>query len=37
VLGRNGIEQVIELPLDDTERSGFQISIDSISAVLENL
>ena len=37
VLGRNGIEQVIELPLDEAERSGFQSSLDSIRAELENL
>jgi malate dehydrogenase len=37
VLGRSGIEQVIELPLDDAERSGFQASIDGIRAELENL
>lgn len=37
VLGRNGIEQVIELPLDDAERRGFQSSLDSIRAELENL
>jgi malate/lactate dehydrogenase len=37
VLGQDGIEQVIELPLDDAERSGFLASIDSIRAELENL
>ena len=37
ILGRNGIEQVIELPLDDTELSGLHASIDSIRADLENL
>ncbi|NNG11854.1 MAG: malate dehydrogenase [Halobacteria archaeon] len=35
VLGRNGIEQVIELPLNETERMDFQQSIDSIRAYLE--
>ena len=37
VLGRNGIEQVIELPLDEAEQSGFQASVDSIRSELENL
>jgi len=37
VLGRDGIEQVVELPLDDAERSGFEASIESIRAELENL
>jgi malate dehydrogenase len=34
VLGRNGIEQVIELPLNEEELAGFQHSIDSIRADL---
>ncbi|MDH3980014.1 MAG: malate dehydrogenase [Gammaproteobacteria bacterium] len=34
ILGNKGIEKVIELPLDDTERAGLQASIDSIKADL---
>ncbi len=34
ILGSKGIEKVIELPLDDTERAGLQASIDSIKADL---
>jgi malate dehydrogenase len=30
ILGRGGIMKIIELPLDETERSGFQASVDSI-------
>jgi malate dehydrogenase len=37
ILGRNGIEQVVELPLDEAERAGFQASIDSIRADLKHL
>jgi malate dehydrogenase len=37
ILGRNGIEQVVELPLDEAERAGFQASIDSIRADLSQL
>ena len=37
ILGRNGIEKVVELPLDETERAGFHASIDSIRADLKNL
>jgi malate dehydrogenase len=37
ILGRNGIEQVVELPLDETEREGFQASVDSIRADLKHL
>lgn len=37
ILGRNGIEQVVELPLDDAERTGFQASIDSVRADLKHL
>ncbi len=35
ILGRNGIEQVIELSLDETEQAGFQRSLDSIRADLK--
>jgi malate dehydrogenase len=34
ILGRNGIEEVIELPLNETELDGFQASIASIRADL---
>mgnify|MGYP001818161613 FL=1 len=34
ILGRNGVEQVIELPLNESELKGFQASIDSIRAEL---
>jgi len=37
IIGRNGIEKVVELPLDDAEQAGFQASIDSIRADLKNL
>jgi malate dehydrogenase len=37
ILGRNGIEKVVELPLDDTELSGFQASIDSVRADIKQL
>ena len=37
VIGRNGIEKVVELPLDEAERAGFQASIDSIRADLAHL
>ncbi|HAJ92399.1 MAG TPA: malate dehydrogenase [Gammaproteobacteria bacterium] len=37
ILGRNGIEQVVELPLDEAERTGFQASIDSIRTDLKHL
>ena len=30
ILGRDGIMKIIELPLDESEKSGFQASIDSI-------
>ena len=34
IMGRNGVEQVVELPLNDVELAGFQASIDSIRADL---
>jgi len=37
ILGRNGIEQVVELPLDEAERDGFQASVDSVRADLKHL
>ncbi|HUT41139.1 MAG TPA: malate dehydrogenase [Gammaproteobacteria bacterium] len=37
ILGRTGIEQIVELPLDETEAPGFQASIDSILKDLEQL
>ena len=37
VLGRNGIEQVVELPLNEAEQSGFLASIESIRADLGQL
>ena len=37
ILGRNGIEKVVDLPLDETERTGLQNSIDSIRADLKSL
>jgi malate dehydrogenase len=37
ILGRNGIEKVVDLPLNETERTGLQDSIDSIRADLKNL
>ena len=37
IIGRNGIEKIVELPLDDAERSGFQASIESVRADLKQL
>lgn len=37
ILGRNGIKKVVELPLDETEQTGFQASVDSIIEDLKNL
>ena len=37
ILGRNGVEKVVELPLDDAEITSFQASVDSIRADLEKL
>lgn len=37
ILGRNGIQKVVELPLDDGEQAGFQASIDSIAADIKSL
>jgi malate dehydrogenase len=37
ILGREGIRKIIELPLDETERSGFQASIDSIVDDIKSL
>jgi len=37
ILGRNGIEQVLELPLNEAERAGFQSSIDSIRNDIKHL
>ena len=37
ILGRNGIEKVIELQLDDAEKAGFQTSIDSVAADIKQL
>jgi malate dehydrogenase len=37
IIGRNGIEQVVELPLDEAEHTSFQTSIDSIRTDLTHL
>jgi len=37
ILGRHGIERIVELPLDKTERDGFQASINSIRTDLKHL
>jgi malate dehydrogenase len=37
IIGRNGIEQVVELPLNEAEQSGFLASIESIRADLKQL
>ena len=37
ILGRNGIEKVVDLPLNETEQTGLQDSIDSIRADLKSL
>jgi malate dehydrogenase len=37
ILGRNGIEQVVELPLDEAERAGFQASIENIRSDIKQL
>ena len=30
ILGRNGVLKVVELPLDETERTGFETSVENI-------
>jgi malate dehydrogenase len=37
IIGRDGIKRVVELPLDETEHTGFQASIDSILEDLKQL
>jgi malate dehydrogenase len=37
ILGRNGIEEIVELPLDEAELAGFQASVDAIRADLKTL
>ena len=37
IIGQNGIEKIIELPLDDSEQAGFEASIESIRADLKHL
>lgn len=37
ILGRNGIEEVVELPLNEAERDGFQASIANIRADIKQL
>ncbi|HYQ71027.1 MAG TPA: malate dehydrogenase, partial [Gammaproteobacteria bacterium] len=37
ILGKKGIEKVLELPLNDTEKAGFNASVDSIRSDLEVL
>ncbi len=37
ILGRNGIEKVVDLPLNETEQTGLQDSIDSIREDLKSL
>jgi len=37
IIGRNGIEQVVELPLDEQEQAGFNASVESVRADLNNL
>lgn len=37
ILGREGIRRIIELPLDETERRGFQASVDSIVDDIKSL
>jgi malate dehydrogenase len=37
IIGRNGIEEVVELPLDEAELAGFQASVDAIRADLKTL
>jgi malate dehydrogenase len=37
ILGRNGIEQIVELPLDTSEQAGFNASVEGVRADLENL
>ncbi len=36
-LGSRGVEKIIELPLDESERNAFQISIDSVVSDLDHL
>ncbi|HSG12100.1 MAG TPA: malate dehydrogenase [Gammaproteobacteria bacterium] len=37
IVGRKGIEKVVELPLSEEEKTGFQASIDSIAADIKTL
>lgn len=37
VLGKRGIDRIIELPLNETERSAFQASVDTVMADLRQL
>ncbi|MBT8116794.1 MAG: malate dehydrogenase [Gammaproteobacteria bacterium] len=37
ILGREGIRRIIDLPLDETERRGFQASVDSIVNDIKSL
>ena len=37
VVGRSGVERVIELPLDETERAGLQASADVLRRTLDSL
>ncbi len=37
IIGRGGIRKIVELPLDETERTGFQASIDSILEDIKHL
>jgi len=37
ILGRNGIEKVVDIPLNEIEQTGLQDSIDAIRADLKNL
>lgn len=35
ILGTNGVEKIIELPLTDTEKAGFQNSVDAVKELID--
>ena len=37
VVGRGGVERVIEIPLDDRERDGLRASADILRATIERM
>ena len=35
VIGRNGVEKIVEIELDDTAKANFQVSVDAVKELLE--